>query len=158
MMTYKEEIGQRRLKELALPVGEGVAKISFNATTLGEYSLRRKPILVALSKREWILVPYTRANVEKYRGHCRLVHGKKCIRIEFPHNSGSIRSVLSKYESADLSAPLYAAKTDAIFSAGKGCRTRKKVTEKVRENGTVRLVTKTKRFGYTTIVCKGRPF
>ena len=154
MANIYSEIGLRRLKELALPVGEGVAKISFNAAELGEYSLRRKPVLVVLSKREWILVPCTKKNIEKYRGHCRLVKGKKCSRIEFKHNSGSVRSVLSKYESTDLSTPLYAAKTGEIFNAGKGHKTRK-VTQKVRE-ARVGLVTKTRRFGHTVIVYKGR--
>ena len=157
-MKYAELIGQRRLKELALPVGEGLAKISFKADELGEYSLRRKPVLVALLRREWVLLPCTRANIEAHRGHCRIVHGKKCIRIEYKHNSGSIVSVLSKYESADLSSPLEKATTDAIFGAGKGMRTRKKVTAKVRENGTVRSVIRERRFGHTTIVCKGKPF
>lgn len=129
-MNYNaQEIGQRRLQELALTVGHGVT-MSFNARELGEYSIRKQPVLVVLvgltSKQQWVLMPCTRQNIEQHRGHCYLVKGRKVERIEYKCFHGSIEHVMSQYEGMDRSTPLKYAGATEIFRAGMGSRTRKK--------------------------------
>lgn len=129
-MNYNaQEIGQRRLQELALTVGHGVT-MSFNARELGEYSIRKQPVLVVLvgltSNQQWVLMPCTRQNIEQYRGHCYLVKGRKIEAIGYRHFHGTIEQVMSKYEGMDRSTPLKYAGATEIFRAGMGSRTRKK--------------------------------
>ena len=158
---YADEIGQRRLQELALTVGHGVT-MSFNARELGEYSIRKKPVLVVLvgltANQQWVLMPCTRQNIEQHRGHCYLVKGRKVEHIGYKCFHGSIEHVMSQYEGMDRSTPLKYAKTGDIFRAGMGSRTRKKVTSKVREAGSVGTYIAVKRFkgSRLTCVCKCR--
>jgi hypothetical protein len=163
MKHFAEEIGQRRLQELALNVGHGVT-MTFDVKELGEYSLRRKPVLVVLtgltSNQQWVLMPCTRQNIAEHRGHCYLVKGRKVERIEYKHYTGSFERVMSKYESADLSAPLSIAKTDDIFRAGRGARCRKKPqisgSRKPTAHGTAGTIGNyitTKRFENSRLTC-----
>ena len=162
---YADEIGQRRLQELALAVGHGVS-MSFNARELGEYSIRKQPVLVVLvgltSKQQWVLMPCTRQNIEQHRGHCYLVKGRKVERIEYRHFSGSIEHVMGAYEGMDRSTPLQYAKTNDIFRAGMGSRTCKKAKNKFskEEAGTIGSYVSVKRFkgSRLTCVCKVKKF
>ena len=144
-------------------MGHGVT-MSFDVKELGEYSLRRKPVLVVLtgltSNQQWVLMPCTRQNIAEHRGHCYLVKGRKVERIEYKHYTGSFEQVMSKYESADLSAPLSIAKTDDIFRAGRGARCRKKPqisgSRKPTAHGTVGTIGNyitTKRFENSRLTC-----
>lgn len=168
MKLYAEEIGQRRLQELGLHVGHGVT-MSFNVKELGEYSLRKQPVLVVLigltSNQQWVLMPCTKQNIAEHRGHCYLVKGRKVERIGYRHYTGSISEVMSKYESTDLSRPLRYAKTGEIFRDGRGQRTQKKshISGSRRPTahgtaGTVGNYITTKRFNNSrlTCVCKCR--
>ena len=161
MKLYAEEIGQRRLQELGLAVGHGIT-MSFNARELGEYSIRKKPVLVVLvgltANQQWVLMPCTKQNIEQHKGHCYLVKGRKVERIGYKCFHGSIEHVMSQYESMDRSTPLKYAGATEIFRAGMGSRTRKKVTSKVREAGSVGTYIAVKRFkgSRLTCVCKCR--
>ena len=165
---YADEIGQRRLQELGLRVGHGIS-MSFNARELGEYSIRKQPVLVVLvgltANQQWVLMPCTKQNIEQHRGHCYLVKGRKVTAIEYRHKTGTIEQMLSAFEGADLSEPLYRASSNSIFHAGKGQQTRKKpqISGSRRESangkpGTVGWYVTTKRFkgSRLTCVCKCR--
>ena len=169
MKHYAEEIGQRRLQELGLNVGHGGVTVSFDVKELGEYSLRKQPVLVVLmgltSNQQWVLMPCTRKNIAEHRGHCYLVKGRKVERIEYRHHTGSFEQIMSKYESEDLSSPLRIAKTGEIFMAGKGTRFHKKPhisgSRKPTAHGTAGTIGNyitTKRFENSrlTCVCKCR--
>lgn len=155
---YAEEIGQRRLQELALAVGHGVS-VSFNAKELGEYSIRKQPILVVLtgltSNQQWVLMPCTRQNIEQHRGHCYLVRGRKVEAIKFKCFHGSIEHVMGAYEGMDRSTPLKYAKTGEIFRAGMGSRTCKKAKNKFskEEAGTIGNCITIKRFKGSRLTC-----
>ena len=165
-MNYNaQEIGQRRLQELALSVGHGVT-MSFNAKELGEYSIRKRPVLVVLiglsSNQKWVLMPCTRQNIEQHRGHCYLVRGRKIERMEYKHFSGSIEHVMGAYEGMDRSTPLQYAKTSDIFRAGMGSRTCKKAKNNFskEEAGTIGNCLTVKRFrgSRLTCVCKTKKY
>ncbi len=144
------EIGQQRLKELRLQ-----GDVGFSAIELGWYSMQRKPVLVVLTgltgNRKWQLMPFTRENTARHRGHCYLVKGRKVAAMEYIHKTGSVREILSAYEGADLSKPVYSAGAEAIFHDGKGQRTRKK--PQVSRGGGNSQYIATKRFKNSHITC-----
>lgn len=167
-VMWTRDIGEKRLAELRLREDK-VTRICIDARELGEYSIQRVPVLVALTgsigRREWRLVAYTHENIDKYFGHCYVVTGKKIRHIGGRQRSGTLEEMMHQYEAEEFGR-LEDGHTNArncyggsdIFRAGMGYKTRQKVTSKVREGGTIGFVTVTKRFPNSrlTCVCKTR--
>ncbi len=166
---WTRDIGERRLAELRL-WEDNITKIDIDPCELGEYSIRRVSVLIALTgkigDRMWKIVPYTKENIDKYFGHAYVVTGRKIRHIGGKQRIGNIYDIMRQYEADWREGELEDGHTNArnckygsdIFRAGMGCKTRPRVTSKVHEGGTIRCVTVTKRFQNSrlTCVCKTR--
>ena len=158
------EIGERRISELNLrTVGSHIVN-EIDVVELGTCSIRNIPVMVALvglsAEQAWRIVAYTRENIEKYFGHCYVIKGRKIRHIGGRYRSANLYEAIREYEAEEFGR-LEDGHTNArncyrgsdIFRAGMGCKTRPKVTSKVREGGSVKEVIICKRFENSRITC-----
>lgn len=123
-MLDSYEVGLMRLKEMHLSADKfALGQIN----DIGINSIHRKKIVVGKEGSSWVVVNCTRENCTHFRHHGYVIHGRKVVPL-FREVRGSVAEILDKYESMDRSKPLNMMKADEVFNAGKGARTRKKVS------------------------------
>ena len=120
--SYK--VGLMRLKEMHLSVDK-FTQAQIN--DIGISSIHRKKIVVGKEGDAWTVVSCSRENCAHFRHHGYVVHGSKVTPL-FKSVHGTVSEILDRYESMDRSKPLNMMKADEVFNAGKGVRTRKKVS------------------------------
>lgn len=120
--SYK--VGLMRLKEMHLSVDK-FTQAQIN--DIGISSIHRKKIVVGKEGGAWTVVSCSRENCAHFRHHGYVVHGRKVTPL-FKSVHGTVGEILDRYESMDRSKPLNMMKAEEVFNAGKGVRTRKKVS------------------------------
>ena len=160
---WTRDIGERRLEELRLREN-GNVRVDIEPRELGEYSIMRVPVLVAMTGKSgsmvWRIVAYTHENIDRYFGHCYVVTGKKIRHIGGKVRTGDTYDIMKAYE-AEECGRLEDGHTNKrnciggtdIFRAGMGHRTRPRVTSKVRNGGTISPVIVTRRFENSRLTC-----
>lgn len=129
--------------------------IAIDLVALGEASIQRRKVIIAIEGGEWVLMHYSMRNVEAARGHGYLVKGRKVFPIHAGRpRTGEFGAVMRSYEGECREKPLAEMSAREIFSAGRGFRSRKKVTEHV--DRCAKTYIRTKRYGYNTITIKTR--
>lgn len=156
------DIGERRLGELGLRC-DNVISNEIDVVELGTFSIRNVPVMVALvgpeGHKAWRLVSYTSENIDRYFGHCYVVTGRRIRHIGGRVRTGSVHDVMKGYEHEERrERGLDDMDSEDIFRTCMGRGVRKRVSEKVREGGTIKWVCVTKRFDNSrlTCVCKSR--
>ena len=160
---WTRDIGERRLSELKLREN-GNVRVEIDPRELGEYSIMRIPVLVAMTGKSgsmvWRIVPYTHENIDRYFGHCYVVTGKKIRHIGGKLRTGDTYDIMRQYEDEEVTRlesceieEMDTLRGSSMFRAGMGCKVRPKVTSKVRKGGTISPVIVTRRFNNSRLTC-----